>query len=398
MPITSPSESESRKRDNCHVDVVIMESNNVNDGDGQNQAEDLVDGIGAVDAAAVVVDQDQSDKVLVATTTMAVEFKESRQNMPVPPNDVINDHTSHSASPKRPRLTLPGDGDNENANNGGDGGERKQKPQVDSDGDYDMKSVDTFDYNSSSDSEMGDVEDDNDETKNVNTMSRRFDVDLVVKSIERGEPVLEQVKGKDVVLVIGKTGTGKSTLMQAIAGRKLQEAEHVSSFIQQGSTVDTAAKVVYEAVDPLPGFEIGHAKMSKTAHIGCYTHNPGDSRPLLFIDSPGFEDTNGHEADIATSIMLSQVAKRCRSLRFVIMISYVSLLEDRGGAMRSVLRLIRSFAKDFEKEKQSFLFLFTHSNEIAGVPDSIEGARSCLQNEIVSFALTCLFARLRYSS
>ena len=50
MPITSPSESESRKRDNCHVDVVIMESNNVNDGDGQNQAEDLVDGIGAVDA------------------------------------------------------------------------------------------------------------------------------------------------------------------------------------------------------------------------------------------------------------------------------------------------------------------------------------------------------------
>lgn len=82
--------------------------------------------------------------------------------------------------------------------------------------------------------------------------------------------------------------------------------------------------------------------------------------------------------------MLNQVAKRCRSLRFIVMISYVSLLEDQEGAMRSVLRLIRSFPKEFDKEKQSFLFLFSHSNEIVGVPDSIEGAKSCLQNKIVS--------------
>ena len=77
---------------------------------------------------------------------------------------------------------------------------------------------------------------------------------------------MEQVEGRDVVLVIGKTGTGKSTLIQAIAGRKLHEAEYVSSFIQKGSTIDAASKVVYEVT----GFEIGHAKISKTTNIGCY--------------------------------------------------------------------------------------------------------------------------------
>ncbi len=176
-------------------------------------------------------------------------------------------------------------------------------------------------------------------------------------------------------------------MIQAIAGRKIQETEYECE-ISQGDGFATATKVVYEAVDPIPGFKIGHAKVSKTMNIACFDPcrgiDNGESSRLLFVDSPGFEDTKGHEADIATSIMLSEVAKRCRSLRFVIMISYVSLLEDRGGSMRAVLRLIRNFAKDFSTEKQSFLFLFTHSNEIAGVPDTIEGAEKCLHDEIVS--------------
>jgi hypothetical protein len=107
----------------------------------------------------------------------------------------------------------------------------------------------------------------------------------------------------------------------------------------------------------------------------------------MFVDSPGFEDTGGPEGDIATSVLLSQVASRCKSLRFVIMINYVSLLEDRGGSMRSVLKLIRSFTGDFDKDKRNFMFLFTHSNEIKIVPDDIDGAKVCLYDEIVSIPM-----------
>lgn len=270
--------------------------------------------------------------------------------------------------------------------------------------DDDAMSVQSFDF-SSSESEA--EEDGNDEASpNPAVLSRRFDADLVVSSIEGGEPVLKQVEGRDVVLVVGKTGTGKSTLIQALAGRTLRKAEYRSS-VKRGKETETASKVVYEAADPLPGFDIGHGKTSKTSCIGCFDPEKirrdagieGSASKLVYIDSPGFEDTSGQEADIATSVMLSEVAKRCRTLRFVILISFVSLLEDRGGAVRSVLRLIRGFTKDFKSERQSFLFLFTHSNEVVNIPDSIEAAKKHLRDEIVSTAskpfLFCVFNNFR---
>jgi hypothetical protein len=55
--------------------------------------------------------------------------------------------------------------------------------------------------------------------------------------------------------------------------------------------------------------------------------------------------------DIVTSALLSQVAKRCKSIKFVILIHCASLIEDRGGAFRSVLRFVRAYVQDFDKSK-----------------------------------------------
>ena len=82
---------------------------------------------------------------------------------------------------------------------------------------------------------------------------------------------------------------------------------------------------MYEAADDaLPGFEIGHAKISRTAHISCYDPNKeGKESPVVYVESPGVEDTNGHEVDVSTSVMLSEVAAKCKSIRFIILVSYV---------------------------------------------------------------------------
>lgn len=256
--------------------------------------------------------------------------------------------------------------------------------KMDIDEDTDMMSIDSFSFGGSESG--GEFEEIKGEEKNYR-LSKSSDLNLVLKNIESGEPMLEQVTGRDCVLIIGKTGTGKSSLIQALAGKKFAETEYKS--FNNHDISDVVKKVVYEAVDPLPGFHIGHEKKSKTSTIECYDPNDDGiyakkGLKTMFVDSPGFDDTRGHEVDIATSVLLTQVAIRCRTIRFVVMISFVSILENRGDSMRSILRLIRFFTKNFEEEKQSFMFLFTHSNEIKGVPDNVDGAKKCLREEIVS--------------
>ena len=113
---------------------------------------------------------------------------------------------------------------------------------------------------------------------------------------------------------------------------------------------DVATKSAYDAEDALPAFEIGHSKKSKTNAINALVREVGENE-IVYLDTPGFEDTSGVEMDIATAALLSQVAKRCKSLKFVIIIHCASLLEDRGGAFRAVLKFARAFVQDFDKSK-----------------------------------------------
>ena len=166
------------------------------------------------------------------------------------------------------------------------------------------------------------------------------------------------------------------TSPQGIAGKTIHSSIHKSSFSGQ-----TATKAVFDAQDALPNFEIGHAKVSKTRTLNAFLHNE-----VVYLDSPGLEDTRGAEMDIATAALLSQVAKKCKSIRFVVLIHCASLLEDRGNAFRSVLQFANKFVTDFTDYRTSFMFLFTHSHEITSMSSSSGDAKERIQAEIVQIA------------
>lgn len=209
-------------------------------------------------------------------------------------------------------------------------------------------------------------------------VSRGFDIKILQQAIETSTDALDLVDGKDVVLIAGKTGVGKSTLMQGIAGKRIFSCNRAATISGQ-----TATKAVFEAQDPLPSFEIGHAKKSKTSSLNAFIRHSAVGNQVVYLDTPGLDDTGGIEIDIATSALLSQVSKRCKSLKFVILIHCASLLEDRGGAFRSVLKFARTFVRNFDESKKAFTFLFTHSDEITSMSDSISNAHKRLQEEII---------------
>ncbi|CAJ1966719.1 unnamed protein product [Cylindrotheca closterium] len=231
---------------------------------------------------------------------------------------------------------------------------------------------------STSEYSFGSVDSDESFMDLANSFGRSFDINMLKESIETGSKILEHVTNKNVVLVIGKTGAGKSTFIQGIAGKELHETVHVT--MCDGKAVE---KSVYDAKEALPEFIIGHSKSSQTKAFCFFVPPKQDGKEeIVYIDTPGFEDTRHEEIDIATSVMLSHIAKKCKSLRFVVLINYTSLLEDRGGAARSILRFTRAFVKDFSKDKKGFMFLFTHTNEISGVSDDLASSRKALLEEI----------------
>ena len=228
-------------------------------------------------------------------------------------------------------------------------------------------------------------EEDTEEEARRFEMARPFNMHLLQQSISKGSEAFKHLKGKEVVLVVGKTGSGISTLIRCIAGKRIHGTHHHLT----SSAGEVMNKTVFDAEDSLEGFDIGHGKVSETKHIHYLKQKLSTEdrhgKTFFFLDTPGFQDTDGHEIDIATSVVLSQVAKIAHRLRFVILINFVSLIEDRGGAVKGILKLVRTFVDDFEASKLSFMFLFTHTNESARInpKDSLEVAREVVRKEIV---------------
>ena len=222
---------------------------------------------------------------------------------------------------------------------------------------------------------VGTLDEDRTMTDGFIDLSEPFDMQLLRSCIENGSFVLDKIEHKDVVVVVGKTGVGKSLFIQGIAGKKIVQVKHKTDISGEVVLSD-----VFEAENPVGGFDVGHKKVSKTRTIN-YFEKKNVGKGIIYVDSPGFEDTGGPEVDIGTAVMLSQVAKKARSLRFVVLINYASLLDDRGGAMRSVLKLAHTFVSDFEVDKKSFMFRFTHMDGING-RDSMDNARARLADDL----------------
>lgn len=125
----------------------------------------------------------------------------------------------------------------------------------------------------------------------------------------------------DTVLLLGKTGTGKSTTMNWLMGREIVKTLEGPVDADDAGEYDTMDEyyetILTVASDELAGCAIGHSMDSTTEYLQAY---PEEATKLAMCDTPGFGETRGTDIEISNSIAIMKLLGVCKSARIAVII------------------------------------------------------------------------------
>lgn len=148
--------------------------------------------------------------------------------------------------------------------------------------------------------------------------------------IESSKYMSREVKEEDVIVCVGATRAGKSTLINYLIDTKLK-AEKVSYF--QSTTI---SKVDNKSVGP----EIGMGSVSKTTIPTRWTS--GKLPSIAIWDAPGFDDNRGALQDMKNAYYIYQLFQKVKSLRILLVVDINDILHDNVKPFLSVVSAVES--------------------------------------------------------
>ncbi|CAG9315966.1 unnamed protein product [Blepharisma stoltei] len=177
---------------------------------------------------------------------------------------------------------------------------------------------------------------------NVKEMSR-----LIKKSAKNSG----ELENKDIILLIGATGSGKSTTTHFLCGSNMEVVKEEDGI--------TGIKATFIHNPALKSTVISSGNHSETRYITHIPINLADAGETIFLcDTPGLMDTSGPEVDMANTISIVEYVKKCRSVRPLILLSS----KNEGDRFEGVQKLAQTLGRiitDFNKYSISFTYAFT---------------------------------------
>lgn len=124
--------------------------------------------------------------------------------------------------------------------------------------------------------------------------------------------------GTDVVLLMGGTGNGKSTILNMLAGSRITATRNPQKRRNWKFSADPEIAM------------IGHT-VSMT-----FLPNYWDHENMKIFDCPGFCDNRGLAHEIVKSLFIKQIADNARSIK-IIMVAEISALGSRCGPFETYM-------------------------------------------------------------
>lgn len=169
------------------------------------------------------------------------------------------------------------------------------------------------------------------------------EVEETMKLLEKGDRIIKIDENyRDVVMLVGNTGTGKSTTTRFVAG-DLSDLKSVESG-------DFKIKYRYKNV-------IGE---SATVSQTVFPDRVIDETNVAFYDCPGFDDTRNSSIEIATTYFIKRVVDHVSSLKFILVVNY-DAVQPAGHRtdFRDLVRHLQDFIKNIAHYKDSIAMIVT---------------------------------------
>jgi hypothetical protein len=168
----------------------------------------------------------------------------------------------------------------------------------------------------------------------------------IVKNHLKANPaLLDSSKDKDIVVFLGNTGAGKSTLINYLSGKQLK-------------VNDLDDIVLDDPNDPL-AMAIGNGSISET-FLPAFAQVGG----LLFYDLPGFKDTRGTAKSLVNACFIKHIVENARSAKLVFVAGMDQITSDRGSSFKTLLSQVKQLLPNSTQPIETFSSLVMTKSHI----------------------------------
>ena len=174
-----------------------------------------------------------------------------------------------------------------------------------------------------------------------------LDISRLLENVRSSVNAEYLIKDNDIILLLGSTGAGKSTLMHFLAGSKMR-------MIEVRGTQCLEPEVVMEGLEDIA---FSRSSRSETSGIRAVTIH-SDDKEFVVCDTAGLGDTRGPEQDITNGIVMTKAIRSAKSVKLVIFITEGAISDRYSNLRRTLVPSITRLIPALSDHVCSVFYLF----------------------------------------